>query len=108
MFEELRARIGATANALLRTGYAGRQPEVLTLIADLRAALQAQYGTIAVWEREELMAAETFANNNWLLAAVTAVEKALVVSQLPDDEYWGGYCYTKPQVQRTPRAVRKL
>jgi len=106
MIEALIARIDAMAVDLSRTGYPGHQPGVLSLVADARAALHARYGTIAVWEDEELTAAEAFANRNWLLAAVNAVQKALFVSQLPDDEYWGGISYTKPQIQRTPRVVR--
>ena len=90
MFETLSGRVHALTRDL-RKGYDGRRAEVLTLRSDADDALRAQFGMVAAWEQEELAAATTFANSNWLLAAVYAVDKALSVSQLSDEEYWGGF-----------------
>ena len=102
MFDELNHRIGALTD-VLRGGYVGHQDNVSLLIDDARSALQGQFGKVSAWEQEELDVARAYVHANFLLAAVFAVTKALYVSQLSDDEYWGGYCYTKPQAVRTSR-----
>lgn len=105
MFEDLWARIAALTHEL-KGGYLGRQGDVNRLLERARAAIEAEYGLVPVWEAEELAAAAAYANSNWLRASLCAVQKALIVSQLPDDEYWGGYSYTKPGTVPTPRKAK--
>jgi hypothetical protein len=95
MFEELNIRIRLLIEEL-RGGYSGRKGQVLALIDDARSALQARFDTVGVWEQFSLAEAAEYANVDWLLAATFAVEKALFVSQLPEDEYWGGFCFARP------------
>jgi len=105
MFDELLDRVGEISEQL-GDGYAGRQLEVQALIDDAREELMQKFGVVPVWEKLELDAADAFANSNWLRASLSAVYKALQVSQLPDDEYWGGLRYTRPGIQITPRCLK--
>lgn len=104
MFEELWERIAALTQEL-QGGYFGHQDDLHLLVEQARAAIEAEYGLVPVWEAEELAAAAAYASANWLRASLSAVQNALSVSQLPDDEYWGGYLYTKPGTP-TPRKVK--
>lgn len=104
MFEELNARIAELTHHV-RIDKAGQQNAVQLLVEDVREALRNQFGLVAAWEANELDDAAAYAASNWLMVALSAVSKALFVSQLPDEEYWGGLQYTKPTIQRSPRAV---
>lgn len=102
MFEELHSRTEALSHEL-KEGYGGRQAELQKLIADARSAIQTEFGLVPVWEESELVTADAYAQSNWLLASLAAIQKALFVTQLPDEEYWGGLLYTKPDIPRTKR-----
>ena len=104
MFDDLSMRI-MELTFHLRQDYSGHDDDVRMLITDARAAIQTEFGQVPAWEEEELLAADTYVTAKWLMAALAAVSKAILVSQLSDDEYWGGYCYTKPKAQRTARRI---
>jgi len=80
MLDELWKRIAALT----------QENDLHLLVEHARAAIESEYGLVPVWEAEELAAAAAYASANWLRASL------LIVSQLPDDEYWGGYSYTRP------------
>nr|WP_315494198.1 hypothetical protein [uncultured Rhodoferax sp.] len=102
MFDELFTRI-ETLGRELKGGYGGRHAELQKLIVDARSAIQTEFGLMPVWEDYELATAEAYVQSNWLLASLAAIQKAMFVTQLPDEEYWGGLLYTKPDIPRTKR-----
>ena len=87
----------------LSNGYDGHQRAVQVLIEDVAAHLQQEFNQVPTWETSELDAARTYAKSNLLKVALAAVQKAMFVSNLSDDEYWGGYEYTHKNIQRSPR-----
>lgn len=105
MFEELLQRIAALTQQL-KGGYLGHQDDLRLLVEHARSAIEAECGLVPLWEAEELAAAAVYANSNWLSASLNAVQKALIVNQLADNEYWGGYSYTKPGTVPTPRKAK--
>ena len=102
MFDDLFTRVEILGREL-KGGYDGRHAEIQELIADARSAIHREFGLVPVWEGYELAAAEAYTQSNWLLASLAAIQKALFVTQLPDEEYWGGLLYTKPDTPRTKR-----
>jgi hypothetical protein len=87
----------------LSNGYDGHQMAVQVLIEDVAAHLQQEFNQIPIWEASELDAARTYAKSNLLKVALAAAQKAMFVSTLSDDEYWGGYEYTHKNIARLPR-----
>lgn len=102
MFDDVWTRI-KTLSQELRNGYAGHQGEMRSLIEEARATIRSQSGMVPPWEDAELEAAAACVNSNWLRAALVAVEKALVVHELSDEEYWGGFGYGRKDVMVMPR-----
>jgi cytochrome c551/c552 len=79
--------------------YAGHEGEVATLIEQCQEAIEdAREGALGPWEKRELDYARTAQRAGWLRLALAAAEKALLVSQLPPDEYAYGASYSQPSV----------
>jgi len=87
----------------LSNGYDGHQLAVQVLIEDVAAHLQQEFNQVPTWEASELDAARTYAKSNILKVALAAAQKTMFVSNLSDDEYWGGYEYTHKNIERSPR-----
>lgn len=80
---------------------------MLIFTRDVREAVHAEYGLVPAWEQKEIAEAEVYAQSNWLLASQAALQKALYVTQLPDEEYWGGDTYTDHDATRSPRRAHE-
>lgn len=77
--------------------YAGHEGEVATLIEQCQQAIEGERGgALGPWEQRELDYARTARRAGWLRLALTAAEKALLVSQLPPAEYAYGANYGQP------------
>ena len=95
MYDELYAKIDAMFVLLTREGYQGHGDEVLSLIHECRARLQAHLGNLGPWETEDLNQAEAWARVGRLKLAVNLAEGALDVTRLPGEEYQAGYNYAR-------------
>jgi hypothetical protein len=74
--------------------YAGHEGNVLALIDSCQTAIEEyREGYAGDWEMRELDYARQAVANGFLRLALTAAEKALVVSQLPPAEYEYGMNY---------------
>lgn len=93
MFDQLAEKIDAVLAELNVHGYEGRRNKVLGLIQEARTALTESHGAVGPWETELLDFAEAAVKLNFLHAALVAVEKALDVSKLPEEEYEFGLNY---------------
>jgi hypothetical protein len=79
---------------LVADSYDGHDHAVLDVIADCERAMeQEREGAIGAWERRELDYARAAVREGFLRLALVAAEKALIVSQLPRDEYEYGLNY---------------
>jgi hypothetical protein len=105
MFDDVIHRMNEISDRLA-SGYDGKQSEVQALIHEVRREFLDNFGVIPVWESFELDAADMYAHSNWLRASMAAIHKALQVSQLPDEEYWGGLKYTQPQIEVSKRWLK--
>ena len=77
--------------------YAGHGGEVATLIEQCQQAIEDSCeGALGPWEQRELDYTRTAQRTGWLRLALTAAEKALLVSQLPPAEYAYGANYGQP------------
>ncbi|MDN7901465.1 hypothetical protein QZM82_35275 [Burkholderia cepacia] len=76
----------------------GHEQAVLDVIVDCQAAMEEEReGAIGEWEQRELDYARVAVHDGFLRLALVAAEKALIVSQLPRDEYEYGLNYGRPQ-----------
>jgi hypothetical protein len=77
--------------------YTGHEGEVAALIERCQQAIEDERkGALGLWEQRELDYARTVLGAGWLRLALTAAEKALLVSQLPPAEYAYGTNYGQP------------
>lgn len=77
--------------------YAGHEGEVAALIDRCQQAIEDEReGALGPWEQRELDYARAAQRAGWLRLALTATEKALLVSQLPPAEYAYGANYGQP------------
>jgi hypothetical protein len=77
--------------------YAGHEGEVAALIEQCQQAIEDEReDALGLWEQRELDYARTALRDGWLRLALTAAEKALLVSQLPPAEYAYGANYGQP------------
>lgn len=75
-------------------GYDGHEQDVLDIINECQQAMEDEReGAIGPWEQRELEYARVAVRDGFLRLALVAAEKALVVSQLPRDEYEYGLNY---------------
>ncbi|KVF80072.1 MULTISPECIES: hypothetical protein [Burkholderia cepacia complex] len=83
---------------LVADSYEGHEQAVLDVIADCQSAMEEEReGAIGAWEQRELDYARVAVREGFLRLALVAAEKALIVSQLPRDEYEYGLNYGCPQ-----------
>lgn len=83
---------------LVADSYDGHEHAVLDVIADCESAMeQEREGAIGAWERRELDYARAAVRDGFPRLALVAAEKALIVSQLPRDEYEYGLNYGRRQ-----------
>lgn len=94
MFDDLTGNIDAMFGQL-SDGYEGKHQQVLDLIQAARVALTQENGELGPWEAHQLDYAESALKSNYLRLALGSTEKALVVSQLPRDEY--DYGFNRPE-----------
>ncbi|KWB20826.1 hypothetical protein WL32_16990 [Burkholderia cepacia] len=97
MYEKQMSAI-AEGFQLVANSYEGHEQAVLDVIADCQSAMEEeQEGAIGAWEQRELDYARVAVRDGFLRLALVAAEKALIVSQLPRDEYEYGLNYGRPQ-----------
>jgi hypothetical protein len=84
---------------LVADSYDGHDHAVLDVIADCERAMEQECGggAIGAWERRELDYARAAVREGFLRLALVAAEKALIVRQLPRDEYEYGLNYGRRQ-----------
>ena len=83
---------------LVAGSYDGHEHTVLDVIADCQDAIEEEReGAIGAWEQRELDYARVAVRDGFLRLALVAAEKALIVSQLPREEYEYGLNYGRPQ-----------
>jgi hypothetical protein len=87
-------RINELGLELRSTGYDGQHDAILALIEEARESLTSISGQLGPWEAECLDYATAAVNDNFLKLAITQIEKALQVSELPPNEYAAGFNYT--------------
>jgi hypothetical protein len=77
--------------------YAGHEGDVAALIDQCQQAIERERdGVLGPWEQRELDYARAALRAGWLRLALTATEKALLVSQLSPAEYEYGASYGQP------------
>ncbi|VVE18413.1 hypothetical protein [Pandoraea cepalis] len=77
---------------LAAISYVGHEQTVLEIIDDCQRAMEEEReGAIGPWEQRELDYARVAVRSGFLRLALVAAEKALIVSQLPRDEYEYGF-----------------
>ncbi|MCA8100122.1 hypothetical protein [Burkholderia contaminans] len=97
MYEKQMSAI-AEGFRLVADSYEGHEQAVLDVIADCQSAMEEECeGAIGAWEQRELDYARVAVRDGFLRLALVAAEKALIVSQLPRDEYEYGLNYGRPQ-----------
>lgn len=83
---------------LVADSYNGHEQAVLSVIADCQNAMDEERdGAVGPWEQRELDYARVAVRAGFLRLALVAAEKALVVSQLPRDEYEYGLNYSRTE-----------
>lgn len=87
-------RINELGLELRSTGYDGQHDAILKLIEEARTSLTSISGQLGPWEAECLEYAGKAINDNFLKLAITQIDKALEVSELPSNEYEAGFNYT--------------
>ena len=97
MYEKQMSAI-AEGFRLVADSYVGQEQAVLGIIADCQNAMEAEReGAVGPWEKRELDYARIAVRDGFLRLALVAAGKALVVSQLPRNEYEYGLSYGRPQ-----------
>jgi hypothetical protein len=90
-------RIEALFADIWEVGPERQLDKMRTLIEECRGDIAGRKGALGPWETELLDFADAAVQNNRLLRlALTSVQKAWLVSQLPSDEYNFGYNYSSP------------
>lgn len=103
--QTLNDKIGELVAELFETGYEKQHERVLALIQECRVALANTTGELGPWEAHELDYAEAAVRANFLRLALTAVEKAIAVSKLSNDEYEYGFNYGRREAQPSSRRM---
>ncbi|MBU9589601.1 hypothetical protein [Burkholderia multivorans] len=97
MYEKQMAAI-AEGFRLVADKYEGHEQAVLAIITDCQGAMEAEReGAVGPWEQRELDYARVAVRDGFLRLALVAAEKALIVSQLPRNEYEYGLNYGRTQ-----------
>jgi hypothetical protein len=97
MYEKQMSAI-AEGFRLVADSYEGHEKAVLDIITDCQDAMEAEReGAVGTWEKRELDYARIAVRDGFLRLALVAAEKALVVSQLPRNEYEYGLNYGHTQ-----------
>lgn len=90
----LRHRVAALATELRASGYSKQHDAVLALIDEARVDLCRPDGSLGPWESECLDYATTAVKASFLRLALASIDKAIVVNDLPPDDYEYGFNYT--------------
>lgn len=91
----LRHRVAALATELRVSGYDERQHDAVSaLIDEARVDLSRPDGSLGPWESECLDYAATAFKADFLRLALASIDKAIVVNDLPPDDYEYGFNYT--------------
>ncbi|SRR5579859_169680 len=101
--ETLSARLDLVACELDEHGYEGRSELLRALIAEARTSLTGSDGALGPWEKAELEYAEAAVNTNFLRLALTCIDKAIAVHNLPDQDYEYGFNYGRWPTGGAPR-----
>ena len=95
MFDDLVVRIDALAKELRAGGYEDQHDAVREVIDDTQATLTRVNAELHAWETDELAYAVRAADSGFLTLALVCTEKAIEVSQLPEEDYEIGYNYAR-------------
>lgn len=90
----LRHRVAALASELRELGHTEQRDAVMALVDEARVDLRSSDGSLGRWESDCLDYAAAAVQANYLRLALVSVDKAIVVSDLPPDDYAYGYNYT--------------
>ena len=91
---EFQERVLTLHDELVEGGYDGRQNDVRRLIDEGRRLLvKSEARELGPWEASELDYAGAAARANYLCLALVAVNKAVEVGELPQEEYDYGFNY---------------
>jgi hypothetical protein len=93
MREELMDWIHECAGHLSEHGYGENDGTVLELIDICQSAIEQSKGELGPWEQAILDYARTAAKEHRLMLALMSAQKALQISDLPQDEYEFGFKY---------------
>ncbi len=79
----------------LFASYAGREADVLEAADRCASYLRDENGNLGKWENAEIEYAKLAVGDGFLRLAVSALVKAVKVSELPPDEYEYGFNYNR-------------
>lgn len=83
----LQSDVQQLCDSLIAKTYEGHADAVAAHITEARRLLVQPDGTLGTWEGDELAYAAAALRVNFLRLALVSVNKAIVVSRLPKDEY---------------------